>query len=258
MLKIATWNVNSLRVRLPHVLDWCESASPDILALQETKMTDDIFPCEEIEAAGYQVSFVGQPTYNGVAILSKQPITVLATQLPGFEDIQKRFLAVQIGSIQVVDVYVPNGQTVDSDKYQYKLAWLEALQQYVRDALKTAEHFVMLGDYNIAPADEDVHDPLVWADSVLCSVPERAVFQQLLALGLQDAFRLFEQAPKKFSWWDYRQLAFVKNRGLRIDHLLLNDALAKICKGCEIDRAPRKLPKPSDHTPVIARFDLTI
>lgn len=256
MTKIATWNVNSLKVRLPHVLEWCESAQPDILALQETKTVDEKFPAAEIEAAGYHVVYAGQPTYNGVALLSKTPITLLAHALPNFEDIQKRFLSVKIGDIHVVDVYVPNGQAVGSEKYQYKLAWLEALQQYVREALTDAKHFVMLGDYNIAPADEDVYDPVAWGNEVLCSEKERAALKALMDLGLKDAFRLFDQPANKYSWWDYRQLAFVKNRGLRIDHLLVNASLAAACQRCEIDRTPRKWEKPSDHAPVWAEFKL--
>jgi exodeoxyribonuclease-3 len=249
-MKLATWNVNSLKVRLPQVLQWLESSPVDVLCLQETKLTDDKFPVAEIEAAGYQVVFTGQKTYNGVAILSRHPITEVVKNNPLFPDEQQRIISATSEGMRIVCAYVPNGQAVGSDKYDYKLRWLDALAAWLADELAATPRLVIGGDYNIAPADADVHDPAAWADQVLCSVPERERFGALLALGLQDAYRMFEQPPKTYSWWDYRQLGFQKNRGLRIDHLLVAPALAGTVKGCTIDRSPRKLPQPSDHAPV--------
>lgn len=251
-MKLATWNVNSLKVRLPQVLQWLESSPVDVLCLQETKLTDDKFPVTEIEAAGYQVVFTGQKTYNGVAILSRHPITQVVRNNPLFDDEQQRIISATIAGIRIVCAYVPNGQAVESDKYAYKLRWLEALIQWLNEELKTFPALALLGDYNIAPADADVHDPAAWLDQVLVSVPERAAFERLCALPLTDAFRMFPQAEKLYSWWDYRQMAFRRNRGLRIDHILLSPPLAARCVGCEIDKIPRKWEQPSDHTPVIA------
>jgi exodeoxyribonuclease-3 len=251
-MKIATWNVNSLRVRLPQVLEWLRARSPDVLCLQETKVTDDRFPVDELRAAGYHAVFSGQKTYNGVAILSREPARDVLTGLPGGDGGQKRFIAATFGGIRVVCVYVPNGEAVGSDKYGYKLAWLERLRGYVEKELIAHSRLVLLGDCNIAPEDRDVHDPKLWEGQVLFSEPERAAFRQLLAAGLVDAFRLFPQEAASFSWWDYRMQAFRRNRGLRIDHILVSPALAAECQACIIDTAPRRLERPSDHAPVIA------
>ncbi len=251
-MKIATWNVNSLKVRLPQVLQWLVSSPVDILCLQETKLTDDKFPVAEIEAAGYQVAFSGQKTYNGVAILSRHPMTDVVKNNPLFEDPQQRIIAATIADMRIVCAYVPNGQEVGSEKYAYKLSWLEALLQWLETEMQQHPKLALLGDYNIAPADADVHDPLAWQGQVLVSDAERALFQRLCDLNLADAFRLFPQAEKLYSWWDYRQMAFRRNRGLRIDHILLSPPLATRCTGCEIDKLPRKWEQPSDHTPVIA------
>lgn len=256
MIKIATWNVNSLRVRLAQVLEWAESAGPDILALQETKLTDANFPVADIEAAGYSVCYAGQPTYNGVAILSRATAEDVVTDLPGLDDPQRRVLAATVGQIRLINLYVPNGQSVGSEKYQYKLAWLERLKAFIATELDAHEHVAVVGDFNIAPEDRDVHDPKAWAGQVLCSEPEREAFADLLGTGLTDAFRLFEQPEASFSWWDYRQAAFRRNLGLRIDHILVSAALAGACEGCWIDREPRTWERPSDHAPVMASFKL--
>lgn len=254
-MKLATWNVNSLKVRLPQVLQWLAENPVDALCLQETKLTDDKFPVAEIEAAGYQVAFTGQKTYNGVAILSRHPLTEVVKGNPHFEDEQQRLIAATINGMRVICAYVPNGQAVDSDKYAYKLRWLEGLRRWLAEELAEHEQLALLGDYNIAPEDRDVHDPVAWQGSVLVSPAERAAFRQLQDMNLKDAFRLFEQPEKLFSWWDYRQMAFRRNMGLRIDHILLSPALAARCKACEIDKTPRKWEQPSDHTPVVATLD---
>lgn len=253
-MKIATWNVNSLRVRLPHVLDWLAANPVDVLGIQETKLVDESFPRTEIEAAGYQVAFYGQKTYNGVAILSRHPMTEVTMGKPGFKDEQRRVIAATVNGVRVVNVYVPNGQSVGSDKYQYKLAWLEALRGYLEGEMKKHPQLAVTGDFNIAPDDRDVYDPVAWKGQVLCSEPEREAFHALLGLGLSDSFRLFEQPEKSFSWWDYRAAGFRRDLGLRIDHVLSSGDLAKRCRACNIDKAPRKLERPSDHTPVIADF----
>ncbi len=254
-MKIATWNVNSLKVRLPHLMEWLPAARPDVVCLQETKLEDGKFPQAEIEAAGYQVAFSGQKTYNGVALLSRAPLEEVQAGIPGFEDEQKRVLAATVEGTRVVCVYIPNGQSVDSDKYRYKLRWLDALVAWLKDELTRHPRLALLGDYNIAPEDADVHDPAAWVGNVLVSEPERARFLALEELGLKDAFRLFPQEEKCFSWWDYRQAAFRRNLGMRIDHILLSPELASTCSACVIDKAPRKLERPSDHTPVIATLD---
>jgi exodeoxyribonuclease III len=251
-MKIATWNVNSLKVRLPHLLRWLADNPVDVLCLQETKLTDDKFPVAEINEAGYQVAFSGQKTYNGVAILSKLPILDVVKNNPRFEDEQQRILAATIGGVRIISAYVPNGQAVDSDKYVYKLAWLASLREWLAEEMRSHASLAILGDYNIAPDDRDVHDPLAWAGQVLCSDKERAALVALTDLGLTDSYRMFEQPEKNFSWWDYRMLGFQKNKGLRIDHILLSDTLVKRCTACAIDRAPRKWEQPSDHAPVIA------
>ena len=254
-MKIATWNVNSLKVRLPHLLRWLADNPVEVLCLQETKLTDDKFPVAEINEAGYQVAFSGQKTYNGVAILSKLPILDVVKNNPRFEDEQQRILAATIGGVRIISAYVPNGQAVDSDKYVYKLAWLAALREWLAEEMRAHASLAILGDYNIAPDERDVHDPAAWAGQVLCSDKERAALTALTDLGLTDSYSMFEQPEKNFSWWDYRMLGFQKNKGLRIDHILLSETLVKRCTACAIDRAPRKWEQPSDHAPVIATLD---
>jgi exodeoxyribonuclease III len=261
-VRIATWNVNSLRVRLPQLLEWLAASAPDVVALQETKLTDDAFPGAELNAAGYNVAFSGQKTYNGVALLARSAgpggglLADVSRDIPGFDDPQRRVIAATVGELRVVDVYVPNGQSVDSDKYQYKLGWLQALRQYLAAELVRFPRLVVLGDFNIAPEDRDVHDPIAWQGSVLVSEPERAALRALLDTGFDDVFRRFEQAEKSFSWWDYRQGAFRRNAGLRIDLILSSRALAERCTASEIDREPRRVERASDHTPVLATFDI--
>lgn len=250
-MKLATWNVNSLKVRLPQVLDWLAANPVEVLCLQETKQQDGDFPQAELLAAGYHSVFSGQKTYNGVAILSRAPVGEAQAGIPDFPDEQKRVIAATVGDVRVVCVYVPNGQSVDSDKYQYKLAWLAALRDWLKQELAHHPKLVLLGDYNIAPEDRDVYDPVAWQGNVLVSEPERRAFRDLLQLGLRDGFRMFEQPDKSYSWWDYRMMAFRRNLGLRIDHILVSEALAAHCKSCVIDKNPRKRERPSDHTPVI-------
>lgn len=249
-MKIATWNVNSLKVRLSQVLDWLALNQPDVLCLQETKLQDENFPISEIAAAGYQTIYSGQKTYNGVALLSKQSPGEIVTGIPGLDDVQKRVLGAVYGDVRVVCIYAPNGEHVTSEKYQYKLKWLAALKEWMRDMLSEHPELVLLGDFNVAPEDRDVHDAKLWEGQVLFSLPEREAFREVLNLGLMDSFRLFEQPEKSFTWWDYRMMAFRRNMGLRIDHILLSSELAKICTACVIDKATRKLERPSDHAPV--------
>ena len=251
-MKIATWNVNSLKVRLPHVLQWLAENPVDVLCLQETKTVDEKFPVAELAAAGYEVAFSGQKTYNGVAIASRHPISDVVRNNPLHDDLQQRLLSATIDGMRIICAYIPNGQTVGSDKYAYKLQWLEALHTWLTPQRQLYPALALLGDFNIAPEDRDVHDPLAWQGSVLVSAAERAAFRRLQELELQDAFRLFEQPERLFSWWDYRQLGFQRNAGLRIDHILLSPPLASRCSACTIDRTPRKWPQPSDHAPVIA------
>ena len=250
-MKLATWNVNSLNVRLPHVLDWLSDNQPDVLCLQETKQEDSKFPYAELAQAGYRAVHSGQKTYNGVAILSRHELTQIHTDIPDFADEQKRIIAANVGDIRLICAYIPNGQAVDSEKYAYKLKWLKALTAWLTEELKRHPKLVLLGDYNIAPEDRDCHDPAAWVGQILVSEPERAAFRGLLKLGLADAFRLFEQADKSFSWWDYRMMGFRRNFGMRIDHILLSKPLATNCTACWVDKAPRKLERPSDHTPVL-------
>lgn len=253
-MKIASWNVNSLRVRLGHVLQWLESAQPDILVLQETKTTDDQFPHEEIRAAGYEVVFSGQKTYNGVAVLSKvEPQNVLF-DLPGLEDPQRRIVAAQIGDIQVLDLYVVNGSEVGSEKFAYKLDWLEKVTAWVESQLEQHKKFIILGDFNIAPTDRDVHNPKSWHEKILCSTPERNALKKLLNLGFVDSFRMFEQEDEIWSWWDYRSGGLENNKGLRIDLILSSDLLAEQCTACYVDKVPRTWERPSDHAPVVAEY----
>ncbi len=253
-MKIATWNVNSLKVRLPHVLDWLAREQPDVLALQETKTEDGNFPLAALQAAGYQACFSGQKTYNGVAVLSRQAGEAMVTDVPGLDDPQRRILAVTVGACRIVDLYVPNGSEVGSEKYGYKLDWLSRVHDWLAGELQRHSRLVVLGDFNIAPEDRDVHDADAWREKILCSTPERQAFQGLLQLGLSDAFRRFEQPEKSFSWWDYRMNGFRRNLGLRIDHILLSDPLAQQCRACRIDVEPRKLERPSDHAPVVAEL----
>ena len=253
-MKIATWNVNSLKVRLPQVLQWLQDNPVDVLCLQETKLTDDKFPLTELEEAGYQAVFAGQKTYNGVAILSRHPMSDVVKNNPRFADEQQRLIGATINGIRIVCAYIPNGQAIDSDKYAYKLQWLSALQDWIAEESRAHGELVLTGDFNIAPDDRDVHDPQAWQGSVLVSEPERNAFRHLQELGLKDAFRLFEQPEKTYSWWDYRMLGFQKNKGLRIDHILLSEKLALRCTHCSIDRTPRKWQQPSDHAPVVAEI----
>lgn len=255
-MKIATWNVNSLRVRLPQMLAWLADNPVDVLGVQETKLTDENFPRAEIEAAGYQVAFAGQKTYNGVALLSRLPLEQVQVGIPKFQDEQRRVIAASCGGVRVINLYVPNGQAVGSDKYQYKLIWLEALRGWLSEEFRHSERIVVVGDFNIAPADEDVHDPLTWKDQILCSEPEREALKAITTLGYRDCFRQFPQEPQSFSWWDYRAAAFRRNMGLRIDLVLANATFAQACSACTIDKAPRKQERPSDHAPVIAEFNL--
>lgn len=253
-MKLATWNVNSLKVRLPQLLEWLAARQPDVVCLQETKLEDKSFPRMELEAAGYQAAFAGQKTYNGVAILTRAEPLDVVRNIPDFDDPQARVIAATVDGVRIVCAYIPNGQAVGSDKYEYKLKWLRALNRWLADELARHPKLALLGDYNIAPEDRDVHDPKAWAGQILCSEAERDAFRALVELGLADAFRLFDQPEKTFSWWDYRMLGFQKNLGLRIDHILLSPALAAECKACAIDRAPRKLERPSDHAPVFAEL----
>lgn len=253
-MKIASWNVNSLRVRLPHVLQWLAEQKPDVLAMQETKTTDDQFPHDAFREAGYHVVYAGQKTYNGVAIASRAAPGDVVIALPDFDDEQKRVLVATIDGVRIIDLYVPNGESVGSEKYRYKLAWLAKLKTYCAAELQAHSSVVVLGDFNIAPEDRDVHDPAAWYESVLCSTPERDALRAVMSAGLRDTFRLFEQPDKVFSWWDYRMMAFRRNMGLRIDLVLASDAMAQRCTASYIDKAPRKLERPSDHAPVVAEF----
>ena len=255
-MKIATWNVNSLSVRLPHLLDWLGANPVDAIVLQETKLVDAKFPHAEVQAAGYRAQCFGQPTYNGVALLSRAEPLDVVRNIPGFEDVQARTIAATVNGVRVIGCYFPNGQAPDSDKFRYKMAWLQALQDWVAAESKAHPRLVLLGDFNIAPEDRDVHDPVALAGQIHCTEQERAHFQALLRLGLHDAFRLFEQPARSWSWWDYRNLAFRKNQGLRIDHILVSDALRAQVSACVIDKAPRRLERPSDHAPVWVSLEL--
>lgn len=252
-MKLATWNVNSLKVRLPQVLQWLSDSPVDVLCLQELKMEQDKFPLAEIEAAGYRAAWFGQKTYNGVAILVREGLALddVVAGIPGYEDEQRRVIAATVGGVRVICAYFVNGEAVESPKYQYKLQWLAALHGYVEAELGRYPQLALLGDYNIAPDDRDVYDAEAWHEKVLCSTPERAAFTGLLALGLHDSFRLFCDEPKQYSWWDYRAMMFRRNLGLRIDHILISEPLRARAQGCVIDKAPRKWERPSDHTPVV-------
>ena len=251
-MKLAAWNVNSLNVRLAHVIEWLKTHQPDALCLQELKMEDAKFPLSAFDDIGYHAVFNGQKTYNGVAIISRARPEDVSKDIVGYDDHQKRVIAATIEGVRVISAYIPNGQTVESEKYQYKLHWLAALQRYVRDVIAEYGDVALLGDYNIAPDDRDVYDPKAWEGQVLCTVAERDAFRGLVGLGLVDTFRLFDQPPQTFSWWDYRMNGFKRNLGLRIDHVLLTTNLAGRCNASIIDVAPRKLERPSDHAPVVA------
>ncbi len=257
-MKLAAWNVNSLKVRLPHLLDWLADQQPDVVCLQETKLEDHNFPQADLEAAGYQVAFAGQKTYSGLALLSPHPLSDVVRGNPHCDDPQRPLVAATVaaptGPLRMVCAYFPNGQEVGSDKYAYKLAWLAALETWLKEELAAHPRLALAGDFNIAPDDRDVHNPAAWAGKILCSEPERAAFQRLLGLGLADSFRLFDQPEKTFSWWDYRMLGFQKNQGLRIDHILLSAPLAAHCTASLVDKAPRKRERPSDHAPVLAEI----
>ncbi len=258
-LRIATWNVNSLKVRLPHLLAWLGARPVDIVCLQETKLVDDAFPVQEIADAGYRSHFAGQKTYNGVAILLKtgrfEPAQDIRAGISGFEDPQQRLISLSVEGMRIVCAYFPNGQAVDSEKYRYKLQWISALARHLEGELRGNPRLALLGDFNIAPEDRDVHDPALWAGQILCSEAERAAFRGLVDLGLQDAFRRFEQPERSFTWWDYRNLAYQRKMGLRIDHILMGEALARECTACQIDVELRKQERPSDHVPVVATIE---
>ena len=256
-LTVATWNVNSLRVRLPHLGEWLSQTPLDVLGLQETKLVDAEFPGEELKGLGLAGAWHGQKTYNGVALLAREPLADVARGIPGFDDPQARVIAATVRGVRVVDVYVPNGQAVGSEKYAYKLGWLARLGEYLKAELGRHPRLVVVGDYNIAPEDRDVHDPKAWEGQVHVSPGEREALKSLTALGLRDVFRRFEQPENSYSWWDYRAAAFRRNAGLRIDLVLASEALAARCTGCRIDATPRRWERPSDHAPVLATFDLS-
>jgi exodeoxyribonuclease-3 len=256
MFKIASWNVNSLNVRLPHVLAWLDGARPDVLALQETKLTDDRFPVQELLDEGYHSVFSGQKTYNGVAILSRDKAVDPVTDIPGLDDPQRRILAATVGAVRIVNLYVVNGSEVGSEKFEYKLHWLEQVTAWLAREINEFENVIVLGDFNIVPDDRDVHDPEGWREKILCSTPEREALGEILDLGFQDTFRLFEQEERTWSWWDYRMNAFRRKMGLRIDLILASKAMAKTCIASYVDIEPRRQERPSDHTPVIAEFEL--
>jgi exodeoxyribonuclease-3 len=253
-MKIASWNVNSLNVRLPQVLAWCDAAAPDILALQETKLTNDRFPADALREAGYHSVFSGQKTYNGVAVLSRDPGVDAVTDIPGLDDPQRRILAVTVGDVRLVNLYVVNGSEVGSEKFDYKLHWLEQVTAWLADEIEAHSNLVVVGDFNIAPDDRDVYDPEAWHEKILCSTPEREALGRILDLGLEDTFRLFEQEEGVFSWWDYRMNMFRRKLGLRIDLVLASAAMAQRCTASYIDIEPRRQERPSDHAPAIAEF----
>lgn len=255
-MQIATWNLNSLNVRLDHVLAWLEKNPVDALAVQETKLTDDRFPVDALAEAGYSSVFTGQKTYNGVALLSRHPITDVVMALPDFEDAQKRLIAGTVTGTRIIGVYCPNGADLESPKYAYKLDWFRALTAFVRAELEQHERLVVTGDFNIAPRPEDTWDADKWEGRILCSPPERAALQALLDLGLTDCWRLFPDREERhrFTWWDYRAGGWPRNAGLRIDHLLASPALAETCTSCEAHVGERGRKRPSDHVPVVGEF----
>jgi exodeoxyribonuclease-3 len=254
-MKIASWNVNSLKVRLPQLEAWLRGAGPDVIGLQEIKLEDHAFPHAAIEALGYRAVCAGQKTYNGVALLAREPLLEVTCAVPGFDDPQRRVIAATVGGVRVINLYVVNGESRDSAKYAYKLDWMARVGDWLGAELQRHPHTVVLGDFNVAPEDRDVHDPVAWHEQVLCSTPERAALQRISTLGFADSFRRFESGAGHYSWWDYRQGAFRRNRGLRIDLLLASDALLPSCLAAGIDRTPRAWERPSDHAPVWAEFE---
>ncbi len=255
-MKLATWNVNSLNVRLPQVIDWLQANPVDVLALQELKLTNEKFPFAALQEAGYQAQCFGQKTYNGVALLSRSEATDVVRNIPGFSDDMARVISADVAGVRVIGAYFPNGQEPGSEKFEYKMCWLGALRQWLRDALAKYPKLVLMGDYNITFDDADVWDPVGLKDSIHCTEEERYELRALMALGLHDAFRLFPQAGKSFSWWDYRDFGFRRNHGLRIDHILVSDTLKPMVKGCLIDKTPRKNERPSDHAPVLVELEI--
>jgi exodeoxyribonuclease-3 len=254
-MKIATWNVNSMNVRQPHVIEWLQNHEPDVLVLQEIKQITEKFPADKLKEIGYHSIASGQKTYNGVAVISKTRAIDPVTDFPDLEDPQRRILATTINGVRVIDLYIPNGSEVGSDKYEYKLNWLAALYPFIKAEMKKYDRLVVLGDFNIAPADADVHDPEKWGEDILCSPPERKALSDLLDLGLTDVFRKFEHPEKTFSWWDYRAAGFRRNAGLRIDLILTTDTMTECCAASYVDKEPRVWERPSDHAPVVAEFD---
>jgi exodeoxyribonuclease-3 len=250
-MKIASWNVNSLNVRLPHLTTWLAEAQPDIVALQETKMEDAKFPAEAIQALGYRVAFSGQKTYNGVAILAREEPRDVVTDIPGLDDPQRRILVATVGDLRIADLYVVNGQDVGTEKYAYKLDWLAKVRAFLAEEIRRHPNLVVLGDFNITPDDRDIYDPVAWKEQILCSTPERDALKAIVDLGLHDTFRLFNDEAGHYSWWDYRQAGFRRNLGMRIDLVLASEALRPHCRAASIDRVPRTWERPSDHTPVL-------
>ncbi|WP_392536426.1 exodeoxyribonuclease III [Legionella sp. 227] len=258
MLKLASWNVNSLKIRLEQVLQWLESSGVDVLAIQETKLLDEKFPVTAFTEKGYHVVFSGQKTYNGVAVISRYPLSDVLTDIPDFVDPQRRIIAVTVAGVRLINLYVPNGSELTSDKYQYKLDWLQKIIAFIQQQMNVFTNIAVVGDFNIAPEDRDVHDPVEWIGSVLVSPAEREAFTQLLQLGFHDSFRNFIQEEQSYSWWDYRAASFRRNRGLRIDHILLSKPLNALCRQSVIDKEPRKVERPSDHAPVWVELDLNV
>ena len=254
-MKIASWNVNSLNVRLPHLIEWLGTTAADIVALQETKLENSKFPVDAISALGYRCVFSGQKTYNGVAILARDEPGEAITDISGLDDPQRRILVATIGGIRIVNLYVVNGQAVGSEKFAYKLDWLAKVHDFLAAEMQRFPQMIVLGDFNIAPDDRDVHDPAAWHEQILCSTPERAALKALFDLGLHDSFRQFTQDGGHYSWWDYRQAGFRRNLGLRIDLILVSDGLRGRCSSATIDRTPRTWERPSDHTPVLLELD---
>jgi len=254
-MKIATWNVNSMNVRLPHVVEWLQSNEPDVLVLQEIKQLTEKFPTDTLQEIGYHSIASGQKTYNGVAIISKTPATDPITDFPDLDDPQRRILASTVGDVRVIDLYIPNGSEVGSEKYNYKLNWLKSLRKFLAAEMQQHENIVVLGDFNIAPADADVYDPEKWGDAILCSPLERQALSELIDLGLTDVFRKFDHPEGTFSWWDYRAAGFRRNAGLRIDLILTSNNMTERCIASYVDKEPRAWERPSDHAPVVAEFD---
>ncbi|MBN8885299.1 MAG: exodeoxyribonuclease III [Rudaea sp.] len=254
-MKIASWNVNSLNVRMPHLTTWLNEAQPDIVALQETKTEDSKFPREAIDALGYRVAFSGQKTYNGVAILAREEPRDVITDIPGLDDPQRRILIATVGELRIADLYVVNGQDVGTEKYAYKLDWLAKVHAFLAEEIKRYPNLVVLGDFNITPDDRDIYDPVAWKEQILCSTPERDALKAIVDLGLHDTFRLFNDEAGHYSWWDYRQAGFRRNLGMRIDLVLASEALRARCRTASIDRVPRTWERPSDHTPVLLELE---